>query len=154
MIDINKYYNIDYNDFIKDWYKFYDWIYWYILYKKEYEKINILYINYRKNRIIDLFIFDKLKDWINIDYYNFYDFKNDNFEKNLKHINKNIEIKENYKLPYWINTKCFKKYIGYEYSIDRLFDIENEKLVNDNYIDIMNFLFDKYFIKNVLEKIN
>ena len=160
MIDIKNYdfYNFNCNDFIKDWYKFYDWIYWYKLYKKENDKIIVLYINYDKNRINELNIFTKLKNWINIDYYDFYkinyidwDYK---LEKELKHIQKDIEIKDNYKLPYDIYTKIYKKYVAYEYSINRLFDIENTSLYNDNYIDIFNILFDKHYIQRILEKIN
>lgn len=156
MIDIKNYdfYKFNYNDFINDWYKFYDWIYWDFIYKKENDKIIIWYMNYAKTRMNELYIFDKLKNWINIEFYDFYEWIDNKLEKQLKHIEKQIEIKENYNLSYWINTKLFKKYIWYEYTIDRLFDIENQKLVNDNYIDIMNFLFDKYFIKNALQKNN
>ena len=160
MIDIKNYdfYQFNYNDFIKDWYKFYDWIYWYKLYKKENDKIIVLYINYDKNRINELNIFTKLKNWINIDYYDFYKINYIDWEykleKELKHIQKDIEIKDNYKLPYDIYTRIYKKYVAYEYSIDRLFDIENTSLYNDNYMDIFNILFDKHYIERILEKIN
>jgi hypothetical protein len=160
MIDIKNYnfYEFNYNDFIKDWYKFYDWIYWYKLYKKENDKIIVLYINYDKNRINELNIFTKLKNWINIDYYDFYKINYIDWEykleKELKHIQKDIEIKDNYKLPYDIYTRIYKKYVAYEYSINRLFDIENTSLYNDNYIDIFNILFDKHYIQRILEKIN
>lgn len=160
MIDIKNYdfYKFNYNDFINDWYKFYDWIYGYKLYKKENDKIIVLYINYDKNRINELNIFTKLKNWINIDYYDFYKINYIDWEykleKELKHIQKDIEIKDNYKLPYDIYTRIYKKYVAYEYSIDRLFDIENTSLYNDNYMDIFNILFDKHYIERILEKIN
>lgn len=156
MIDFEKYdfYNFDYNDFIKDWYKFYDWIYWYKLYKKENDKLIILYINYDKNRINELNIFTKLKNWINIEYYDFYKLNNIDWnyklEKELKHFQKEIEIKDNYKLPYDIYTRIYKNYIAYKYTIDRLFDIENTSLYNDNNIDIFNILFDKHYIQKII----
>lgn len=67
MIDIKKYdfYNFNINDFINDWYIENDWIYWKCYFKKDNDKITIFYTNFDKNRILELFIYDKLKDWIN-----------------------------------------------------------------------------------------
>ena len=74
MIDIKNYnfYEFNINDFINDWYIEYDWIYWKWIFKKIDNKIIIMFLNYDKNRINELFIYDKLKDWININYYDFY----------------------------------------------------------------------------------
>ena len=150
MIDLKTYdfYNFNYNDFIKDWFIYDNWIYWNSLYKKENDKIIVLYINYNKDRIIDLFIFENLKDKMNIDYTSFYNSINNNWKyelkKELKHINKNIKIKENYNFDYDIYTKIYKNYIWYKYTIDKLF----------NKIDIFNFLFDKYYLIKALDYIN
>lgn len=158
MIDIKNYdfYNFNLKDFENDWYIFNK--YEYCFFKKENDKIIIWYTNYDKNRILELFVFNKLKDWININFYDFYNVKYENWKhniiKDLKHIEKQIKIKENYNLWYNCFSKIFKKYIWYEYTLNKLFDIENEKLYNDNYIDICNILFDKYHIQKAIEYIN
>ena len=150
MIDIKNYdfYNFNCNDFIKDWYIQYDWIYWNSYFKKDNNKIIVFYTNYDKTRILELFVFDKLKDWININFYDFYKviYENWNYDikKKLKHIEKTIKIKENYNLKYDIYSSIYKKYIWYKYTIDRLFNI----------FDFHNILFDKYHIKKAIEYIN
>lgn len=150
MIDFKTYdfYNFNLKDFKNDWYIEYDWIYWNTYFKNENNKIIVFYTNYDKNRILELFVFDKLKDWINIDFYKFYkvitiDWKS-KIEKELKHIEKQIKIKENYNVKYDIYSSIYKKYIWYKYTIDRLF----------NNFDLYNILFDKYHIQKAIEYIN
>lgn len=150
MIDFKTYdfYKFNLKDFENDWYIEYDWVYWKCYFKKENDKITILYTNFDKNRILELFIFDKLKDWININFYDFYKviYENWNYDikKELKHIEKTIKIKENYNLKYDIYSSIYKKHIWYKYNIDRLFNI----------FDFHNILFDKYHIKKAIEYIN
>lgn len=151
MIDIKNYnfYEFNINDFIKDWYIQYDWIYWNSYFKKiDNDKIIVLYTNYDKNRILELFVFEKLKDWININFYDFYKVLYENWKynilKELKHKEKQVKIKENYNLKYDIYSSIYKKYIWYKYTIDRLFNI----------FDFHNILFDKYHIQKAIEYIN
>lgn len=150
MIDFKNYnfYEFNLKDFENDWYIEYDWIYWNTYFKNENNKIIVFYTNYDKNRILELFIFDKLKDWININFYDFYNVKYENWKynilKDLKHIEKQIKIKENYNIKYDIYSSIYKKYIWYKYTIDRLF----------NNFDLYNILFDKYHIQKAIEYIN
>lgn len=156
MIDIKNYnfYEFNINDFINDWYIEYDWIYWKWIFKKIDNKIIIMFLNYDKNRINELFIYDKLKDWININYYDFYKVFDNNWKyelkKELKHIEKSIKIKENYNLKYDIYSSIYKHFIWYKYTINKLFDIK----LYDWYIDFHNILFDKYHILKAIENIN
>lgn len=151
MIDIKNYnfYEFNINDFINDWYIQYDWIYWNSYFKKiDNDKIIVLYTNYDKTRILELFVFDKLKDWININFYDFYKVIYENWKynilKELKHKEKQVKIKENYNLKYDNYSSIYKKYIWYKYTIDRLF----------NNFDLFNILFDKYHIQKAIEYIN
>lgn len=151
MIDIKNYdfYNFNINDFINDWFIQYDWIYWNSYFKKiDNDKIIVFYTNFDWNRILELFIFDKLKDWININFYDFYKVIYENWKynilKELKHKEKQVKIKENYDLKYDNYSSIYKKYIWYKYTIDRLF----------NNFDLFNILFDKYHIQKAIEYIN
>ena len=150
MIDIKNYnfYEFNIDDFIKDWYIQYDWIYWNSYFKKDNDKIIVFYTNYDKTRILELFVFDKLKDWININFYDFYNVKYENWKydiiKELKHKEKQVKIKENYNLKYDNYSSIYKKFIWYKYTIDRLF----------NNFDLFNILFDKYHIQKAIEYIN
>lgn len=158
MIDFEKYdfYNFDLNDFIKDWFYKYDWIYWNTFYKKIDNKVIVFYTNYDFDRILELFIFEKLNNWIVIDYYDFYKVENIDWKskiiKELKHIKKYVKIKENFNhnLKYDSYSKIYKNFIWYKYDIDRLFKIENK----EKFYDFYNILFDKYHILKAIEYIN